>query len=50
MSEKLLKMGLIGAGRIGRLHAEHLTTRIPSAELLIVADVFEQSARKCAKD
>src|SRR5207245_10362670 len=38
-----------GAGRIGRVHAEHLTTHIPSAELVMVADVFEESARECAK-
>src|SRR5216683_2680587 len=44
-----LKIGLIGAGRIGRLHAEHLTTRIPSAEVLIVADTFEETARQCAE-
>src|SRR5947209_15628524 len=43
MSEKLLKMGLIGAGRIGRLHAEHLTSRIASSELIIVAALFEES-------
>ena len=44
-----LKIGLIGAGRIGRLHAEHLTTRIPSADLIMVADVFEEAARQCAE-
>lgn len=44
-----LKIGLIGAGRIGRLHAEHLTSRIPSADLVMVADVFEKTARECAE-
>jgi len=44
-----LKLGLIGAGRIGSLHAEHLTTRIPSAKLIMVADVFEDAARLCAE-
>jgi myo-inositol 2-dehydrogenase/D-chiro-inositol 1-dehydrogenase len=44
-----LKMGLIGAGRIGQLHAVNLTTRIPSAGLIMVADVFEENARQCAK-
>jgi len=42
-------MGLIGAGRIGRLHAEHLTSRIPSADLVMVADPFEEAARSCAE-
>jgi len=49
MPAHALKIGLIGAGRIGRLHAEHLTTRIPSAELIMVADVFEEVARQCAE-
>lgn len=49
MSTQLLKMGLIGAGRIGHVHAAHLTTRIPSAELVMVADVFEENAKQCAK-
>ena len=49
MSAQSLKMGLIGAGRIGRLHAENLTTRIPLAELVMVADALEESARQCAK-
>src|SRR5260370_30863432 len=44
-----LKIGLIGAGRIGRLHAEHLTSRIRSADVIIVADVFEEAARECAE-
>lgn len=49
MLAQRLKMGLIGAGRIGRLHAEHLTRRIPSAELVMVADPFEEAARECAE-
>jgi myo-inositol 2-dehydrogenase/D-chiro-inositol 1-dehydrogenase len=32
-------MGLIGAGRIGRVHAESIATRIPGAKLAAVADV-----------
>jgi myo-inositol 2-dehydrogenase / D-chiro-inositol 1-dehydrogenase len=49
MPANSLKIGLIGAGRIGRLHAEHLTSRIPSADLIMVADVFEEAARQCAE-
>jgi myo-inositol 2-dehydrogenase / D-chiro-inositol 1-dehydrogenase len=44
-----LKMGLIGAGRIGCLHAQHLTSRVVHAELLMVADTFEEAARECAE-
>lgn len=49
MSGRSLKLGLIGAGRIGQLHAEHLTLRIPSAEVAMVADVVEDAARHCAE-
>jgi myo-inositol 2-dehydrogenase / D-chiro-inositol 1-dehydrogenase len=49
MPAQSLKVGLIGAGRIGRLHAEHLTSRIPSVDLLIVADVYPEAARECAE-
>ena len=38
MSKKI-KFGVIGAGRIGKLHIEHLATRIPEAEIVAVADV-----------
>ena len=43
-----LNLGVIGVGRIGRLHAEHLAYRIPNARLLMVADVGEEAARRCA--
>ena len=49
MPANLLKIGLIGAGRIGLMHAEHLTSRVRSAELLMVADSFEENARECAE-
>ncbi|GCE07649.1 inositol 2-dehydrogenase [Dictyobacter aurantiacus] len=44
-----LKIGLIGAGRIGSLHAEHLATRIPATQLLMIADSNEEAARSCAE-
>src|SRR5947207_2479420 len=49
MPAHTLKLGLIGAGRIGRLHAKLLTTSIPAASIMMVADVFEESARQCAE-
>ncbi len=45
-----ITLGLIGAGRIGRIHAENLTRRLPGARLLAVADVFEEAAQRAAAD
>jgi len=45
-----LKLGLIGAGRIGRLHAENLVRRIQGAKLLWVADVVEEAAAKLSRE
>ena len=45
-----VNIGLIGAGRIGKLHAQHLAFRIPDANLLAVADIFVEGAEKCAAD
>lgn len=45
-----LNVGLIGSGRIGRLHAAHLVRRVPKARLSIVSDVVEDSARRCAEE
>ena len=49
MTQKI-NVGLIGAGRIGRVHAEHLAYRVPGANLVAVADVFEEAAKKVAAD
>jgi myo-inositol 2-dehydrogenase/D-chiro-inositol 1-dehydrogenase len=46
----MVNVGLIGAGRIGRVHAENLAYRIPEASIVAVADVFLQAAEKCAAD
>jgi len=46
----VLQLGLIGAGRIGRLHAENLARRIPSARLVVIADVVEDAARRLATE
>ncbi len=44
-----LRMGLIGAGRIGKLHAENLASRISGAQLVGVADVQLAAAQEVAK-
>lgn len=48
MSKKL-RIGIIGAGRIGKLHANNLTSRVPNAELAAISDVYEPAARELAE-
>ena len=46
---KKLSIGIIGAGRIGNVHAESITYHMPEAEVAMVTDVIEESARKLAE-
>lgn len=48
MKDETIRLGLIGAGRIGRLHAENLCHRVPGAKLVAVCDVNVAAARECA--
>ena len=43
-----LNFGLIGAGRIGNVHAANVANRIPGAQISVVADTDEAAARRCA--
>lgn len=43
-----VNIGLIGAGRIGKVHAQNLAYRVPGARLAGVADVDLEAARECA--
>ena len=45
-----VKLGIIGAGRIGRVHASALTTRVPGASVVAIADVFAESAKSAAAE
>ncbi len=45
-----VRIGLIGTGRIGCIHAESLSFRLPEADLLCVSDVNLNAAKSCAKD
>ncbi|HOB88966.1 MAG: inositol 2-dehydrogenase [Bacillota bacterium] len=49
MVEKV-RLGLIGTGRIGRIHAYNLRYRIPKAELVAVVDIIEDAACCCANE
>jgi myo-inositol 2-dehydrogenase / D-chiro-inositol 1-dehydrogenase len=43
-----LNLALIGVGRIGKVHAEHLSHRIPEARLAAISDVNVEEAQACA--
>jgi myo-inositol 2-dehydrogenase / D-chiro-inositol 1-dehydrogenase len=45
-----LRLGIIGAGRIGRVHAETIQFRIPNAEVIAISDVRIEAARQAAAD
>ena len=48
MSVKKLHIGIIGAGRIGKVHAETLAFRLPEAAPLAIADINRQAAEEVA--
>jgi myo-inositol 2-dehydrogenase/D-chiro-inositol 1-dehydrogenase len=43
-----MKIGLIGAGRIGKLHAELLTAHVPAAEIKTVAEIYIEEVKEWA--
>ncbi len=45
---KKLKIGIIGAGRIGQVHAKSITYHIPQAEIVAISDIFVDGAKKVA--
>jgi len=47
MSERI-RVGLVGTGRIGQIHARTLTQMVDSVELAVLTDVNQESARACA--
>ena len=47
--KKSIIFGVIGAGRIGKIHAENLATRIPGIQVNTIADVVLASAQQTAE-
>ena len=45
-----IRVGVIGAGRIGKLHARNLAYRVPGAKLVSIADVFVEAAQGVASE
>jgi myo-inositol 2-dehydrogenase / D-chiro-inositol 1-dehydrogenase len=46
--QKILRFGVIGAGRIGKIHAENLANRVPGAAVAAIADIDLKSAQETA--
>ncbi|OGU60001.1 MAG: inositol 2-dehydrogenase [Ignavibacteria bacterium RBG_13_36_8] len=44
-----INFGIIGVGRIGKIHIENLAHRIPDAQVVAVSDVVESELRKVAE-
>ncbi len=44
----ILRFGVIGAGRIGKIHAENLANRVPCVEVVAIADIDQKSAHETA--
>ncbi|MBI4671021.1 MAG: inositol 2-dehydrogenase [Chloroflexi bacterium] len=50
MTEPKIHVALVGAGRIGKIHAENLATRVRGAELAAIADVNLAAAQILADE
>ncbi len=46
--KRKLNVGIIGAGRIGKVHAETLAFRLPEAKLLAITDINRSAAEELA--
>jgi myo-inositol 2-dehydrogenase/D-chiro-inositol 1-dehydrogenase len=49
VATRLVRIGVVGVGRIGRMHADLLARRIPGATVTRVHDAHEESARGVAE-
>ena len=47
---KKLKVGVIGVGRIGKNHISTIVNRVANAEIVIIADLFIDAAKKVADE
>ena len=48
MSTERLNVGIIGAGRIGKVHAETLAFRVPEARASVITDLNREAAERVA--
>ena len=49
MKSKKIKVGVIGAGRIGRLHTENIIRYVPEAEVSVLSDLIADGVREWAQ-
>ncbi|MBN2008226.1 inositol 2-dehydrogenase [candidate division KSB1 bacterium] len=49
MKNGKIGFGVIGVGRIGKVHIENLVNQLPGADVLMIADVFAAELNKIAK-
>ena len=47
---KTIKIGIIGAGRIGRVHTENIAKFVPEMEIKTIADPFMNEQTEAFKD
>jgi len=47
---RTINVGIIGAGRIGKVHAQNLSLYLPEADVLAVSDVLQAAAERCAAE
>ncbi|MBN8639441.1 MAG: Gfo/Idh/MocA family oxidoreductase, partial [Anaerolineae bacterium] len=50
MASEKLGIGLIGAGRIGKVHGETIARRVPGARLVTICDVNTAAAQALADE
>ena len=46
--EKLITIGIIGAGRIGKLHAENIMYNVPNVKIKTISDIYSDSIKDWA--
>ena len=44
----MLTIGIIGAGRIGKVHAQSITYNVPTAKVLGITDVYKEGLQELA--
>ena len=47
---EVVRIGVIGAGKIGTMHAKNLAFNMPDAQIVAVSDVYFRSAKRCAEE